>query len=426
MWLGLLYAMMCLAVQFFQLSASPVGEPSSQSPRAMQKTIQSYREKAAQALVLGKYTRCPPYTMETLFLYFVVEFYLKTDTNSGKWILLGVIVRTAMRMGYHRDPSHSPQITPFQGEMRRRLWMIIAQIDIVLSSHIGLPRMINPKQCDSKEPRNLADEDLDEAMTELTPGRPESVSTPILYMIVKSRILSVFGMIVDIITSVEPVTYAEVMRLDSILLETVAAIPAPVRPRPMANSITDDAEIIMRRVYIAILIRKSQCVLHYRYLIAGRTDSRYIYSRQSCIDAAIDILQYQSMLYEETKPGGQLQEVKWKVSIIIAEFLLTATILCVYLDREMAANSPNSWSREILDEKREEVQTSLRESDRIWSRASNQSPEAQKAAAAVRVVLGKVDNSRLVSLSAKRDYSLQSPVSDRTSISFSQGQSDDI
>jgi len=164
-------------------------------------------------------------------------------------------------------------------------------------------------------------------------------------------------------------------------------------------------------------------VLHYRYLISGRSDSTYIYSRQSCIDAAIDILQYQSMLHEETKPGGQLHEVKWKVSSIIqAEFLLAATILCVYLDHEVAASLlPQAPNQEVAEEKRDVVERTLRESDSIWSQASDQSREAQKAAAAVRIVLGKVERARLASLAIKADNSLQSPLLDWSSFTFSQG-----
>jgi hypothetical protein len=401
-----------------------LGESSSQSPQATRGIIQSYRERVAQALVLSRYTRGPPYTMETLFLYFTMEYYLGNDSHSGVWILLGVIVRVAMRMGFHRDPAHSSQISPFHGEMRRRIWVITVQADIILSSQVGLPRMINLTQCDTKEPCNLADEDLDESMTEVPPGRPDSDSTPILYLIVRSRILTVFGMILDTITATESVTHAEVMRLDSFLLEIVAAIPLSLRSRPIANSIADHQDIIMRRVYLAMLVRKAQCVLHYRYLITGRSDSNYIYSRQSCIDAAIDILQYQSMLHEETKPGGQLHEVKWKVSSIIiqAEFLLAATILCVYLDHEVAASLlPQAPNQEVAEEKRDVVERTLRESARIWSQASDQSREAQKAAAAVRVVLEKVERARLASLAIKADNSLHSPLLDWSSFTLSQG-----
>ena len=103
-------------------------------------------------------------------------------------------------------------------------------------------------------------------------------------------------MILDTITATKSVTHAEVMRLDSLS-------PRDCRCHFHHRCVHDQLRtqsptittIIMRRIYLAMLVRKAQCVLHYRYLIAGRSYSSYVYSRQSCIDAAIDILQYQSI-----------------------------------------------------------------------------------------------------------------------------------
>lgn len=81
--------------------------------------MRKYREKIVQCLVLGRYTKSVPYTIETL-LYFTVEHFQCEDTQVGNWTLLGMIVCLAMRMGYHRDAAHSPQISPYHGEMRRR------------------------------------------------------------------------------------------------------------------------------------------------------------------------------------------------------------------------------------------------------------------------------------------------------------------
>jgi Fungal specific transcription factor domain len=64
-----------------------------------------------------------------------------------------MIVRTALRMGYHRDARHSARISPFHGEMRRRAWAVIFGLDIIVSSQIGLPRMIKERQSDTAEPQ---------------------------------------------------------------------------------------------------------------------------------------------------------------------------------------------------------------------------------------------------------------------------------
>lgn len=384
--------MMCLAIQFQQLSANEpeqIHQPFD-TPQKPQDLILAYREKIVQCLVLGKYTKSVPYTIETLLLYFAIEHFQCKDTEIGTWILLGIIIRIAMRMGYHRDPSHSPRISPFHGEMRRRAWAMISHLDLIISSQIGLPRMINDSQSDTAEPQNLLDDDFDENMIELPAPRPDTDLTPIQYVCAKKRLLSVFGNISDLTTSTQPSSYTEVMKLDRILKEARLAVPPGLQMRPMTKSITDSADVVMRRIYLDLIFLKAKCVLHRKYLIRARSNNQYGYSRQSCKEAALQILQHQSTLNQETQPGGQLFRDRWKVSSLVNhDFLLAATILCLDLDHDMAERSSARINEEALDKEGDDVTHALCESYKIWLQSSKSSREAQKAAEALRIVLGK-------------------------------------
>ena len=123
----MLFAIMCLATQFQTYQASELNERSTYSGSAQEyrDLLRLYQEKIVQCLVLGKYTTGLPYIMQTLLLYFTMEHFQSEDTQLSTWILLGVIIRIAMRMGYYCDASHCTQIAPFQGEMRRRVWAIL-------------------------------------------------------------------------------------------------------------------------------------------------------------------------------------------------------------------------------------------------------------------------------------------------------------
>lgn len=425
MWLGLLFTMMCLATQFERLSGDEAREiqKSSQSPQNHQVRVQLYREKIVQCLVLGKYIKSVPYTIETLLLYFTIEHFQSEDTQIGTWILLGIIVRIAMRMGYHRDASHSPRISLFHGEMRRRAWGMIVQLDLITSSQIGLPRMIKEWQADTAEPHNLLDEDFDEDMTELPPPRADTDLTPMVYIIAKSRLLSVFGMISDLTTSTRPSSYAEVMRLDKILHEARLAIPPGLQPRPMTKSLADHPDVVIRRIYLAIIFHKAQSVLHRKYLIPARSNSQYAYSRRSCVEAALQILHHQHTLSDGTQPGGQLYQNRWKVSSVVNhDFLLAATILCLDLDGDMAAGSLSRLNEEAVDkERRDNVLRALHESYKIWVQASSSSREARKAAEALRIVLEKVKNASMGRMADITDKSPQPSMGVNDAFAFSTG-----
>lgn len=382
-------------MQFQQFAGDgfEVVHPSFQLPQDPQRLVQTYREKIVQCLILGKYTKSVPYTIETLLLYFTIEHFQCKDTQIGPWILLGIIVRIAMRMGYHRDPSHSPRISPFHGEMRRRAWATIFQLDLITSSQIGLPRMIKDGQSDTAEPRNLLDDDFDEDIMHLPPPRPDTDLTPMVYVVVKNKFLSVFGMISDLATSTQTSTYNEVMRLDAILHDVRHGIPPGLQLRPMTKSITDHPDVIIRRIYIALLFHKAQCVLHRKCLISARHDNQYAYSRQSCIEAALQILEHQSTLNQHTQPGGRLYRDRWKISSLVNhDFLLAATILCLDLDRDLARGIPATPNGTVMSRiGRDDVIRALLESYRIWLQSSSSSREARKAVEVLRIILGKAE-----------------------------------
>ncbi|KAK9244839.1 fungal-specific transcription factor domain-containing protein [Lipomyces tetrasporus] len=392
MWIGLLFAIMCLGAQYQLFSSNESGQPLDlQSASDSERLIQTYREKTIQCLVLGKYTRSVPYTIETLLLYLHIEYLRSEDTQIGNWILMGIIVRLALRMGYHRDGSHSSRISPFHAEMRRRAWAVISQLDIFGSAQVGLPRMIKELQSDTAEPRNLLDEDFDENAVELPPPRPDTDPTPIKYLVAKNKLVSVFGMISDLTTSTRPPLYTEVMRLDRILHDVYRTMPHGLHMRPMTKSNMDSPDVIIGRIYVALLFHKSQCVLHWKYLLPARTDSSYAYSRTTCIEAALHILQYQWILNQETQSRGRLYRDRWKVSSIIKhDFLLATTILCLDLDHDITAELSSESQKNIPDaDTRERVIQALNGSYLIWLQSTDSSRESQKAAAVLRIVLGK-------------------------------------
>lgn len=59
--------------------------------------------------------------------------------------------------GLHRDASHYPKISVFQGEMNRRIWSTLVHLDLLTSCQVGLPRMIREGMHDAQCPSNLVD-----------------------------------------------------------------------------------------------------------------------------------------------------------------------------------------------------------------------------------------------------------------------------
>ncbi|EMR65557.1 putative zn2cys6 transcription factor protein [Eutypa lata UCREL1] len=93
--------------------------------------------------------------------------------NQESWTHLGLIVRMAMTMGLHRDPSEFAQkMSPFWAELRRRIWYTILEFDIQMSTQCNLPCSIRHGDFTCRPPRNLNDEDLWPDMAELPEPKP--------------------------------------------------------------------------------------------------------------------------------------------------------------------------------------------------------------------------------------------------------------
>jgi hypothetical protein len=169
------------------------------------------------------------------------------------------------------------------------------------------------------------------------------------------------------------------MRVDGVLQQAVASIPPPLKPKPMASSMTDPPEVIMARLFLAHLSYKGQIMLHRRFLYAESTSPNedvYAYSRKACLDAALGALEIQDILDEETRPGGQLHMMRWRVSSIMNHTFLTATmVLCSMVSR-----------RRTL-QRDEEILRALRRTRAVWMRASSSSREAKRAAETVSLVI---------------------------------------
>lgn len=58
------------------------------------------------------------------------------------WISAGTLLRTAIQMGFHRDPKYLPKMSILQAEMRRRLWATILELNIQSSIGSGMPFLI--------------------------------------------------------------------------------------------------------------------------------------------------------------------------------------------------------------------------------------------------------------------------------------------
>ncbi|KAJ5612557.1 Transcription factor [Penicillium lagena] len=380
-WLALLYAIMSMST----ILNSKTKAPTAPSQQSMVST-KALQQMAAQCLVLGGYATAKEYALEALLLYLQSRFITQTNSNAQLWLELGTLIRLAFRMAYHRDPSQLTDMPEFEGEMRRRVWLHVFQIDALASFHMGLPSMIPTEYCDSQVPRNLYDTDLYVGMESLPPSRPHTELTPILYGVAKADVMGVFKKIVAHTQSLASPGYDETLALDREMKETYERTPDVLRRRDVCQSFMDSSDIILERCTIELLYLKGIVVLHRRYIRHEPENPTYELSRRFCLEAALEILARQADIHQATLPGGRLHEDRWMVtSLTVQDFLLAAMVVCLDLSVRM----------ETLQEEDDQSFPSrklhaLQVSQKIWSANGSFPPQSRLASLALDWMIQKV------------------------------------
>ena len=126
--------------------------------------LRKYRFAVEQALARTGFLS----TQELIVLQSMLLFLTcvrRSDDTRYVWTLTGLLIRLAQALGVHRDGQQF-HVTPFETEMRRRLWWQICTLDVRASEDHGTDPSIIEQSFDTKFPLNINDEDLTTAMKE--------------------------------------------------------------------------------------------------------------------------------------------------------------------------------------------------------------------------------------------------------------------
>ncbi|TQV91898.1 fungal specific transcription factor domain-containing protein [Cordyceps javanica] len=407
LWIGLLFSVMCLSTQYQQLI-----EELPNPVLAAQESL--FRQQTVFCLILGQYTKGGDYALVTMINYLNSEQeFISKDKATDLWLLQGMIVQIALSLGYHRDARNFPAISPFDGEMRRRVWAVVLQMDLRLSSQVGLPRLVKAEEHDTAEPRNLLDSDFDEGTAELPRSRSEDEPTPILYTLARIRIDKVNRLISDLVSNVQEYAYSKTMELDAKLREAEESMPPLFQWRPLSQSLMVQPQVAMHRVLLQLAIQRQTVWLHRKYLRPAYAETCYHYSRKACVRAAKKILEFQQTIHDETGRGGLLYPVRWIFlsARLHAVYLLAITVLCYYLQRSKKQPDASIGN----DDGDSAIVRLLRSSYSIWPRSEAMDDDADKAIAYLGHFLGVGGHQNVVAAPGDWDQDATLSLSDMLS-----------
>lgn len=352
-----------------------------------------YRKCIIRCLISSNYTNPTFYTVETIVLYVTAEWITNPNASMETYVILGIAVRLAMRMGIHRDSKWQPQITPWQGEMRRRIWAILRSTDIGYSFHLSIPANARSFDCDCALPRNLYNAEFGRDTVELPPSRPPSEETEISYIIFKAKLELIFSDIVDLANSSCALSENDVRRQEDALSEVLQTIPPHLSFASYEESNPKFIKYKELQRELDRLYRLNQCVLYRRYLYRAYQDPTFMRYREPCVTAALRLLSHQSTLFLEINPKYRRLNRREMAALTAPDFCLAGMIIALDLYYEVRSQHFTK-DTEICHasdnyEQRHGRAGALEASLNIWRVVKDMSIEASKAHGMFSFILSK-------------------------------------
>jgi hypothetical protein len=132
------------------------------NPRAQ--LLSRYQTTVIQALVNASWLKTTEMPILQAFTLFLIALRTQIDSHTF-WILTGIAIRLAQRMGLHRD-GESLGLPPFEVQMRRRLFWQLLPLDSYAGQTSGTGISISPSSWDTKQPLNINDDQIFPGMTQ--------------------------------------------------------------------------------------------------------------------------------------------------------------------------------------------------------------------------------------------------------------------
>ncbi|RSM04092.1 hypothetical protein CEP52_007010 [Fusarium oligoseptatum] len=211
------------------------------------------------------------------------------------WITAGTLLRTAMAMGFHRDPIHLGRISIFKAEMRRRIWYGIVEILIQTSLDNGQSPLLATEEWDTAAPADVDDENLAEDMLSPPVSRPlDQFWTQSTAQCALVRSLPLRLRIAKDLNGIQSdLSYEQTLELGKKLNDECLANSKLAGPCKRSSLDLDELrQNLLQLKLVDTLTRRFLLSLHTSFSQKSIQDPAFYFSRHVCLDSALKIWTY--------------------------------------------------------------------------------------------------------------------------------------
>ncbi|KAI9163939.1 Transcription factor lepE [Paramyrothecium foliicola] len=269
----------------FALGSALYDETFSLRPRAEQwiREAESWLETSQPTIL----------SIQTMCLLSLARAVIGEVDNTKFWVYTGLVVKSAMSIGLHRDPGKLPSMPPAQAEIRRRLWTTVLELLLQSCLDAGGAPLLSCDDYDCNLPANLDDTQLDFSSSDKLEHRELEHLTDSTLQILLGRSLSLRLTIVGLMSGIKTtLSYDETLRLNAQLTTARSYLFGALDE--MRTKVST-----FQRHYCYMTMSSYVFTLHIPFMTMAPANPTYLLSRNLCIDTALH-LSYCSMPLSST------------------------------------------------------------------------------------------------------------------------------
>lgn len=218
--------------------------------------------------------------------------------NSPLWISTDSMLRMAMMMGLHRNTSLFPNLSPFQAEMRNRLWTTVVELYTQSVMDSGVPCLLSLEDIDSVSPSNINDDDISPETKTHAKSESDQTFTDSSIQILLARSVRLRLEVARLINKTvrDNLTYENALRLGKELQIACREVSTFFQEHKSVLESQGSKATDFHRKFLDMLLRRYILFLHRPFMIEARKDPRYYLSRKICVESCLLISSYTERL----------------------------------------------------------------------------------------------------------------------------------
>ncbi|KAI9850836.1 MAG: hypothetical protein M1838_004989 [Thelocarpon superellum] len=217
----------------------------------------------------------------------------------------GDLVRAAMYIGLHREPTRFSQVSIFDAEMRRRLWATVVELDLQASMAHGFPTTVRATDFDITPPSNYADTALSPDMVLPIVPEPAHFTNDATSQVILGRSLRLRLRTIDFINNVaSEINLSDIVQCSRELEKTLEEVPQTLRPEQRAEN-PDHASHgrVLQCVMLHTYLRRVLLALLRAFAMTAINHPMANHSRQISFDSCMSVLSYQHV-FDQSRPSS--------------------------------------------------------------------------------------------------------------------------